>query len=124
VLACRGEDSPSCLTPAQAETAKALYSPVKHPTSGAELYPALLQPGSELQWGTLAGPQPYGVGAGGVRYVLFQDPKWDARTFNAATDIERMDKVGAVLKTATADLRPFFSRGGKLFMYHGWNDQQ
>ena len=33
-LACRGADSPDCLTPQQVETARAIYSPLKDPQSG------------------------------------------------------------------------------------------
>ena len=55
VLQCKGADGPSCLTAEQVETARALYADVKHPKTGEVLYTPLLQPGSELLWGTLAG---------------------------------------------------------------------
>ena len=41
-----------------------------------------------------------------------------------ATDFELMENEAKVLNTVTPDLRPFFKRGGKLLMYHGWNDRQ
>ncbi len=59
VLECKGADGASCLTPAQVETAKLIYSDVKFPKTERTLYPPLLQPGSELAWATLAGPQPF-----------------------------------------------------------------
>jgi len=123
VLECKGPDGPACLTAAQVETAKALYSEVKHPSTGHVLYPPLLQPGSELLWGTLAGREPYGNAIEGVKVAL-NDPKWDWRRFNAATDIDRTERDGAVINTASPNLKPFFDRGGKLLMYHGWSDQQ
>lgn len=123
VLQCKGPDGPECLTAAQVETAKALYSEVKHPATGHVLYQPLLQPGSELMWGTLAGREPYGNAVEGVKVAL-NDPKWDWRRFNAATDIDRAERDGAVINTASPNLKPFFDRGGKLLMYHGWSDQQ
>jgi feruloyl esterase len=124
VLQCKGPDGPSCLTAEQVETARALYSDVKHPKTGEVLYSPLLQPGSELLWATLAGPQPFSNAAETYKYLVAQDQAWDVSRFDAATDVEKMDTAAKVINTAGDNLAPFFARGGKLLMYHGWSDQQ
>lgn len=54
VLTCKGEDTPSCLTDAQVEAARKLYSPLKNPRTGEQIFPGF-EPGSELLWGGLRG---------------------------------------------------------------------
>jgi feruloyl esterase len=123
-LVCKNGDGPSCLTAPQAETARLLYADVKHPVTGRVLYPPLLQPGSELSWGTLAGQTPFQNAVDGFKVLVAKDPNWDWRTFKPAVDIDRMEELGSVIDTARPNLKPFFDRGGKLLMYHGWADRQ
>jgi len=124
VLECKGGDGPSCLTTEQVGTARALVSDVKHPRTGRVLYPPLLQPGSELMWGTLAGPQAFAIAVDTYKQLVAKDPAWEPSQFNPDTDVELIDTSLAVLNTVSPNLKPFFARGGKLLMYHGWNDQQ
>src|SRR4029077_1083638 len=96
-----------------------------NPHGGAVVRPALLQPGTELNWATLAGPEPIPYSIETYRYVVFKDPTWDWHRFNAATDIDLALKVdNNLLDFTDPNLKPFVDRGGKLLLYHGWSDPQ
>jgi feruloyl esterase len=123
VLACQGGDSDGCLTAPQVEAARRIYSPAINPKTRAEIFPAL-QPGSELGWGGLAGPQPVSEAVEFFQYVVFDNPAWDFKTLAWDTAADLADAAAAsVLNVTDPNLKPFFDRGGKLLLYHGWNDQ-
>jgi feruloyl esterase len=124
VLACSGAETPNCLNGAQVDTVNAMFAPVKHPKTGEPIINALVQPGSELGWAILAGPQPLNIAQDGLKYIAFNYPAWDWRHFNPAIDIDRALAASGSWDVTSADLRPFFGRGGKLLMYHGWADPQ
>jgi feruloyl esterase len=123
VLQCKAGDDVSCLTAPQVAAAKRIYSPAKNPRTGKEIFPAL-QPGSELGWAGLAGPEPVREAVEFFQYVVANDPKWDFRTLDFDRDVTRAEKAASqVIDAVDPNLQPFFARGGKVLMYHGWNDQ-
>jgi len=123
VLACKGADSNECLTKPQVETAKTILSPSRNPRTGEIIYPGLA-PGTELGWATLGGPTPFSATTDQFKYVIFKNPNWDWKTLNFDSDVALADKVDNETSNATdPNLKPFFSRKGKLLLYHGWSDQ-
>lgn len=121
-LTCGGDDTSDCLTKPQVETAKAMASPITDPTTGAVLHPGRYYPGSELGWGSVGGPAPSGESLEGMTKIVFK-PGWDHHTIKVPDDVERAVKSdNGLLYGGDPNLTPFFSRGGKLLMYHGWAD--
>ncbi|HVN32284.1 MAG TPA: tannase/feruloyl esterase family alpha/beta hydrolase [Thermoanaerobaculaceae bacterium] len=118
-LLCKGADSPDCLTAPQVHLLKQLYAGPRNPRTG-ELIFAPMVPGGG---GNLSEANPMGVALGLYRNLVFQDPDWDWKTLDLDRDVSFADRVLSTVNMATnPDLRPFFGRGGKLLMYHGWLD--
>jgi feruloyl esterase len=55
--------------------------------------------------------------------MVFENPRWDFRTFDYDKDVPFADaKLGKMLDAFDPDLTSFERRGGKLILYHGWSD--
>ena len=122
ILECKGADGPGCLTPAQVEATRKIYTPATNPRTKQQIFPPL-EPGSELGWAIKAGPQPFPVAISYWRYAVFKDPNWDYKTFNFDGDVAAGDRISKDIIDATdPDLKSFFGHGGKLLQYHGWSD--
>ena len=121
VLLCKAGDSDNCLTQPQVDAVKLVYSAAKK-KDGELIFPGK-EPGGETAWPYLnAKPMVLQLDLGTFKYATYQDPNWDWHNFDLDRDTAAADeKFGYV--NATADLSAFKAHGGKLLLYHGWNDQ-
>ena len=126
VLTCTGAETDRCLTAAQVQTLRLLYTG-RIPTSDHR-FPGFA-PGAEVGLDEnyfRSGPGPSDVfrfANGFFKDFVFEDPAWDFNTYDPARDARLADrKLGVVLNATNPDLSAFAARGGKLILYHGWND--
>ncbi len=123
ILLCPGEESPDCLTAPQVEAVRKVYTPARNPRTG-EVLSGPLAPGSEIKWQTAGGgTEPHGSIIDQMKYVVLKDPAWDWRKFDFDKDATLFELPGNLIMNATdPHLGKFIARGGKLLIYHGWND--
>ncbi|HEX5229187.1 MAG TPA: tannase/feruloyl esterase family alpha/beta hydrolase [Bryobacteraceae bacterium] len=121
-LECKGEETATCLTHPQVQAARAIYAPALNPRTGEKISPGF-ERGSELGWRAFAGgPAPFSAANDHFKFVVFQNPNWDWRTFDLVADAARADEIDHGTVNATdADLKPF-AKHGKMILYHGWTD--
>ncbi len=129
VLTCRdGRDDDSCLTAKQVQAVKNVWAGARN--ASGQVYPGYM-PGAEAAGGwatytTGSGPRTgshWQQAENVFKYMVFEDPTWDFRTFDYDRDLGFAEaKLGPILDAFDPDLSRFRTRGGKLLLYHGWND--
>ena len=127
VLLCKGHDSNSCLTAPQVATLKALYKGGVD-SKGKLITPGFL-PGDEMGWGAWDIGMDPGDSYGAqylnnyFRYMVTQNPRWNPLTANVDAMLRQAQQAtGNDLDATHPDLSQFAALGGKLILYHGWND--
>jgi len=129
-LACREGDSDTCLTAPQVTALKKLYEGPRD-ARGREIFPGYV-PGAEEGeggWGPwITGPAPgksllFAFGTGYFTNVVYEKAGWDYRNANLDEALKAAEeKTAEKLDANDANLAAFKARGGKLILYHGWND--
>lgn len=135
-MQCAGADNDGCLTGPQVKALEKIYAGART-SDGRQIYPGY-EPGGELGPG---GWERYVTGPGpmkGVQWIyasnvlkgiVHEDPHYDPLTFDYDRDVEAMDRkpvlgesLAEAVNAANPDLSAFRDHGGKLIVYHGWND--
>lgn len=129
-LLCKGAETDSCLTGAQVTALKALYAGAR--MKDGKLVDYGLLPGAELgpngweAWVTGSGPSKSLGSAflnGYFADMVYGKKDLDVQKLNLDAALKAAeDKTGSVLDAVNPDLSAFSTRGGKLILYHGWND--
>ena len=129
-LACKaGQDLSSCLTPKQAAAVNNIWNG-PHDSVGQLVYPPYMR-GAEAAggWATYTtGKEPvsgshWEQASNVFKYMVFENPAWDFRSFDYDRDVSFIDaKLAQTMNAFDPDLSALRKHGGKLLLYHGWND--
>lgn len=129
-MICKGAETDQCLTAKQAHTLEVLYAG-GHDASGKEIFPGYVPgaedgPGGWSLWVT--GPVPMGSAISALTRAYFanmvyEKADWDYKTASIEDALKAAAaKTGHALDATDPNLKPFIAHGGKLIVYHGWND--
>ena len=129
-MLCKEGDSEKCLTAAQVTTLKKLYEGPED-AKGRKIFPGYL-PGAEEGpggWGTwITGPAPgksllFAFSGGYFSNFVYGKADWNYKDTSVDQAEKAADEKTAQFLNATdPNLVAFKTRGGKLILYHGWND--
>lgn len=128
VLQCNRENSDSCLAAEQITALEMIYQGAVNPRTGDQIYPGLelggegAQPGN-AGWSMIMGDGPFFMDTAVLGGMGFETDDFQWRDFDFDGDVATINaKLFGVLNAINPDLRDFENKGGKLLMYHGWND--
>ncbi|UPT64808.1 MAG: tannase/feruloyl esterase family alpha/beta hydrolase [Hyphomonadaceae bacterium JAD_PAG50586_4] len=125
-LICRGRARSNCLTRAQGQAAWAFYHEERTP-SGERVGERAFSPGWESGFFGLAMAAPLTQRAFYEDYFKYlaltpaPGPTWRFEDFDLTRDRPRLEAMNALMEPQ-ADLSAFSAAGGRMIMYHGWND--
>jgi Tannase and feruloyl esterase len=129
-ILCQTGNSDKCLTAPQVTALKKLYEGA-HDSHGRQIFPGLLPgaeegPGGWSLW--ITGPAPgkgllFAFAGGFYGDMVYDNADWSYLGVDLGEAVKAADaKLAKTLNATELNLAAFKTRGGKLIMYHGWDD--
>jgi feruloyl esterase len=129
-MLCKEGDSEKCLTAAQATALKKLYDG-PNDAKGRKIFPGYLPGAEEGQGGWapwITGEAPgrsmlFAFSGGYFSNIVYEKANWNYKDVSIDAAMNAADgKTAQILNATNPNLAPFKAHGGKLILYHGWND--
>ena len=129
-MLCKQGNSDSCLTQPQVTALKKLYEG-GHDAAGKQVFPGFVPGGEEGEggWVTwITGDAPgkgllFAFGNGYFSDMVYSKADWDYKQVKLDEVLAASDQeFSSVLNSFDSNMKAFQSRGGKVIIYHGWND--
>ncbi|MFL2840759.1 MAG: DUF6351 family protein [Pseudohongiellaceae bacterium] len=107
----------------QIEAIRLIYKGAVNPVSGELIFPGFAK-GSELLWTAMVSREPFSYSNDVQAIVVNQDPEWNFMSMDYSRDLSIIDNRVNLLgmQAINPDISEFINNGGKLLLYHGWND--
>lgn len=121
-LSCGQASASQCFSDRQIQTLRSIVAG-PHDSSGAPLVPGYPLAGAETLWSNMIPAPSLVIGlAQGTLDHFIQEPFTTVEEFDFDRDPARLRAAIGSEIDASPDLSRFFSRGGKLILFHGWAD--
>ena len=128
-LLCKAEDGADCLTASEVSALHKIYGGPQL-RDGPPIYSGMPVggeglPGNWDSWITNGKKaQQSALAAESFRWMVYgDDADWKLSSFDIDRDYPKAkERMGPIMDSDDPDLSAFTGRGGKLMLYHGWND--
>jgi len=129
-MLCAGADTDQCLTAPQATALKALYAGpnLKEGKTVSHGWMPGAETGQNGWAGWITGPAPgksavWAFASGYLDDMVYSKPDLDLEKLDLHKALKNAQSTtGSMLDAVNPDLSGFYGHGGKLILYHGWND--
>ena len=125
-LQCAAGQQDGCLSAEEVAAVRKIYQGPVNPATSASIYPGFPPGGEAVQWNqwiTGKDPDDSYFSTQYFRNMVYGKPDWTLDQIDFASAVADGDaRTGEALTADNPDLGAFVKRGGKLILFHGWDD--
>jgi hypothetical protein len=126
-LQCKASDTADCLSAGEVTALRKIYDGPRL-RDGTQVFPGQAVGGEGIPtnwdaWIVAEKSHQAGMGEEFLRWMVYDNPKWDKSQFDIDRDYPvAMQRAAPILDSDDPDLSGFLGKGGKLIIHHGWAD--